>query len=413
LGRVRWRASLAGVVCLAVCALGGIWWRDQFFTAYLFSYLFVLGIALGSLAIVMLHHMVGGDWGRAVRPAAEAAAITLPLLLVLFLPILLGLKVLYPWANHHLVEADRILRHQAGYLNVGFVIARWLVCFAVWIGLAWAMWRISVRLERDPGPDYARGVRKLCAAGLVLLILTISLASFDWIMSREAHWFSTIIGLLTSVSFALSAVVFLVALLWILSRSRPMSDLLSPAILNDLGNLLMTLVILWAYMSFAQFLIIWMGNARGEATWYIRRGLGNEPNALRLVGLLLVVAHFFAPFLLLLMRDIKQRLDYLAAVALGLLVLRLIDMYWMAVPGTLARQWGLSLSWMDFLLPIGVGGIWLSAFITMLHRRPIVARATAHEMQLDAQPLPPPTTTTTAAGAAHGPHGGTHAPGTE
>src|SRR5207248_153491 len=197
--------------------------------------------------------------------------------------------------------------------------------------------------------------------------------AFDWIMCREAGWYSSIIGFITVVGQTATAMVFLISLLRTFAERGPLAEEISSERLNDLGNLFLTLVILWAYMSFAQLLIVWMGNTTVDTPWYVRRGLGQQPNSWKYVGLLLVVVHFFVPFFLLLLRWTKRQFVRLTQLAILVLFLRLIDVYWLAGPSSLAPiDAGMHLSWMDFLTPIGIGGIWLAVFSWLLEGLPML-----------------------------------------
>lgn len=366
LTRLRSRALIAGVVATALCALVALLSRasrEQFFTSYLWAFIFCLGFALGSLAIVMLHHLVGGHWGLAICGPAEAAALTLPIVAVLFIPIVWGAHYLYDWADAAKVAADPVLRHRSVYMNQNMFILRAAIYFIVWTLLAWML-----HLNFP-----ARIKRYISAWGLLVLVVTISLASIDWILSRETHFFSTIVGLLTAVSLTLTAISFLIAILAILSHAKSVAEALNPSLLNDLGNLLLTLVILWAYMSFAQFLIIWMGNISHDTTFYARRGLVPAArNSWRVLGFILIVFHFFLPFAFLLSRDIKRNLRSLTAMAMFVLVLRIVDVFWTVVPGSTRPTPGLTASWMDVLMPIGLFGIWFGMFVIVLRYVPLV-----------------------------------------
>jgi hypothetical protein len=385
---LRAPALIAGLIAMAICALGATTagGRDQFFNSYLFAYLFWLGVALGSMSLVFLHHLVGGAWGLAVRRPAEAAAMTLPLLLVMFVPLFFGVKYLYPWARPDLVAADRILEHQSAYLNLWGVVLRTVGFFAVWIILTFWIVQMGFKFDQTNDRLLARRMRKICAFGIVFYIASATLLGVDWIMAREAHWYSTVLGFMIVVGQALSALVFLIVILRILSRTEPMRDFVTPNILNDLGNLFLTLVILWAYMTFAQLLVTWMGNTTPETPWYVRRGLGREANAWKFVGLLLVALHFFCPFLLLLLRWTKRQFSRLVMLSLGMMLLRLIDVYWLAAPSSLRpMDFGMHISWMDILLPIGIGGIWLAAFCWLLEGLPLLPHMEAPDDEYDAE----------------------------
>jgi hypothetical protein len=372
LDRLQRHALVLGVIGLLIGGVGCFVNRAHFANAWLVAWFFWLGIALGGLAITMLHHLTGGDWGIAIRRECEAVAMTLPLLAVLFVPIAISTPSLFPWGNPGVVAGDRVLMHQSVYFNNVWLLIRAIIYFAVWCLLAWLLWSQSIRYQQTADFAIVHKMRKVSAFGLLVFTATVSLAAFDWIMSREAHFYSTIIGLMVAVGMTLSALVFVVSLLAVLDDESELLHFLTPPRLNDIGNLLLTLVILWAYLGFAQFLIIWMGNIKPETPWYIHRGLGAEPNGWRYVGLLLVVGQFFAPFLLLLFRNNKRHLPFLAALAMAMLVLRLIDVLWLVAPSGPPR--GARVTWMEIPLTLGIGGIWFYLFVGLLRRRPLLVR---------------------------------------
>ncbi len=372
---------LFGAAALGLLCIGLRTDREQFFQSYLWAWLFWLGVALGSMVLVMLRHLTGGEWGRIVQRPAEAAALTLPLLAIGFIPVMLGMHWLFPWTHAELVAADEVLSHKIRYLNATAFELRALVYFALWFVLAFFLRANSVRYDRSGDESTAAHMRTLSAAGLLIYIISITLASVDWIMSREPHWYSTILGLSIGVGQTASAMVFALILLFWLARLEPLKSYLQPSHLNDLGNLLLTLVILWAYLSFAQWLITWMGNIRGEIDWYTRRGLAARGSGWKWIGLGLVVVHFFIPFLILLSRAAKRRLAVLAWLSAVLLLMRLIDNFWLVGPSTMhtpsddAPLNALWISWMDLAAPIGIGGLWMAAFLWLLGRQPLLARA--------------------------------------
>jgi hypothetical protein len=190
-------------------------------------------------------------------------------------------------------------------------------------------------------------------------------------MSREAHFYSSIIGIRIAVGMALTGLCFVTMLLSVLDDESEVLHFLTPNRLNDIGNLMLTLVILWAYMSFAQFLIIWMGNIKTETPWYLHRGFDPRFAGWKWVGGLLLIAHFFLPFFLLLMRPVKRHLPYLAALAGFVLFMRLIDVNWIIAPSAPGGNHGRLVS---IPLVVGIGGIWFFVFVGMLRRRPLLAR---------------------------------------
>jgi hypothetical protein len=366
--RVRGLALVAGAVAIVLCLIGWVVNPAAAARAYLFAYLFVLGLALGSLAWVMMHHLVGGGWGRAIQRIAEAGALTLVLMAVLFLPIVLSARRLYPWANEDWVAKDAILRHKAPYLNFGFWMVRAVVYFAIWIALALLMARGSSTYDRTGSLTVAKRMRRLSAAGLVIYVLTMTFAGVDWIMSREAHYFSTVFGFIMVVGQSLSALLMLVIVLTLLVNREPLRSFVTRGHFNDLGNLMLTCVILWAYVAFAQFLISWTGNIQEEVKWYDPRMHGFYG----FLGALMIIFHFFVPFLLLLSKHLKRHPEMLARLAGALLAIRLIDLFWMVAPS--GRSVGVvNFLWLSIVAPIAIGGLWLGVFLFILGQRPLLA----------------------------------------
>lgn len=359
-------AFAAGAVGLAISLLGAFFDSVQFFQSYLVAYIFWLAIPLGSLAILMLHHLVGGAWGWVIRRLLEAATRTLPLIALLFVPLFFGLQVLYPWARPELVAGDPILQHKANYLNVPFFVVRAIFYLALWGGIAYFLNRWSRQQDDVAEISAGKRLRRLSGPGLLLYFLTMSFAAIDWIMSIDAHWFSTIYGALWIVNQGLTGFAFaIVGLCW-LENKKPLAGLVRQDHFHDLGNLLLAFVMLWAYMAFSQYLIIWSGNLAEEIPWYIARTTGRW----RWIPPVLIIFHFFLPFFLLLLRDVKRRSGALLWVALGVLAMRLIDTFWMIVPGFVAA--GQTLHWLDLALIVGIGGIWLGVFLWQLDKLPLL-----------------------------------------
>jgi len=360
LGKAQRSAFLIGAVALAACTIGAMASPAQFFQSYLVAYLFWVGIALGCLAIVMLHNLVGGGWGMVIRRLLESGTKTLPLMALLIVPLLFGLQHLYIWARPEVVAADELIRHKTPYLNVPFFLGRTAFYFAVWLLLSYLLNKWSVN-----GLP-ANKAKSLSGPGILIYGLTVTFASVDWVMSLEPHWFSTIYGAIFVVGQALATLAFLIVVLLLLSRRQPMADALKPSHFHDLGNLMLAFVMLWAYVAFSQYLIIWAGNLPEEIPWYVKRlrgGWGWFAGAL-------IALHFAIPFLLLLARVNKRRIATLGAIASGMIVMRLVDLYWIVTPAFHDRR--LHLHWMDLLAPVGVGGIWIAFFLWNLKKQPLL-----------------------------------------
>lgn len=364
--QLRRHVALVGGIALLVCLIGGVADPERFFRSYLFAYVFWAGIAIGSLAIIMLHHLSGGGWGMMIRRLLEAATRTLPVVAVLFLPLMLGMKPLYEWARPEVVETDKILQLKAPYLNVPFFLLRTLFYFSCWIGLAHLLNRWSRQQDETGDPALAGKMESMSGPGLVLFGATVTFASFDWVMSLEPHWFSTVFGLSFMVGQVLTAFPFAIAMTAYLSSRKPMSDAVTAGHFHDLGKLTLAFVMLWAYLSFSQFLIIWSGNLPEETPYYIKRLTGGW----QYFQLALILFHFALPFFLLLSRSRKRSGARLVKVAGLILVMRFVDLYLQIIPA--GHHAELHFSWMDLAAPIGIGGLWLSAFLRQLESRPVL-----------------------------------------
>ncbi len=362
----RTRALGVGIAGAVLCLIGLITNPFQFYRSYLWSYLLVLGLSLGPLAWLMLQYVTGGAWGVVIRRPCEAAARTIWLVALMFLPIVIGIRNLYPWSRAKDVAASAMLQHKQPYLNVQFFLIRAVVYFAGWWFLSWFFNRWSAVEDRDGGEVAHRKMAFLAGPGILFWGFTVTFMSIDWVLSLAPEWFSTIFGMLFIASQMLTSMAFLITLMVLLSFRRPMSEVLTPRHLHDLGKFLLALVMVWAYFSFSQFLIIWAGNLPEEIPWYLTRLNGGW----QYVALALVFGHFALPFALLLSRDLKRNFKLLAGIAIFILCIRCVDLYWIVAPDFRKASFGLS--WMDFTAPMGLIGIWLWYFLTQLEKRPLM-----------------------------------------
>ena len=360
------RLLAAGGLGLLVSLAGLFVNPTQFFQSYLMAYMWCLGITLGCLALAMVHQLSGGAWGVVIRRPIGAATRVLPVMTALFIPIALGMRHLYPWTDAALVAGDEALRHKRLYLNTPFFLVRAAVYFLAWNTISYFLNAWSLEQDRADDPRIARRMQFLSAGGLVAYGVTITFASFDWLMSLAPDWYSTIYGVLILGGQGLSALAFLIAVLVWLSRRPPLDRIVAASHFHDLGNLLLAFVMLWAYFSFSQYLIIWAGNLPQEITWYIHR----LQNSWRGVGAGLIAFHFSIPFALLLSRRIKQHGEALVKVAALMLLVRLVDLFWLIAPEF--HTSGISVSWLDVLLPLSMGAFWLGCFVHQLRGRALL-----------------------------------------
>lgn len=366
----RRRALVAALVGLALVALGFASQRDHFFQSYLLGFVYWLSLTLGCLLVLMIHHLAGGRWGFAIRRLLEAGTRTLPLMLLLGLPLLAGMHELYEWSDAQVVSGDAVLTKKLPYLNPSFFVIRFFLYFLLWGGLAYLLNRWSALQDTQTDTWPTRRMQVLSGPGIVLFVLLGTFASVDWLMSLEPHWFSTIFSAIYIIGQGLATWAFIAIVGVSLSRSEPLKALLTNERLRDIGTLMLGFVMLWAYTSFSQLLIIWAGNLPEEIGWYYTRLRGGWLT----LGCLLVAFHFAVPFLLLISSRLKSRLKILVSVATGLMLMRLLDLYWITAP---ALQHGEAHAsalphWLDFAMPLAIGGLWLFVFFGELKRRSLV-----------------------------------------
>ncbi len=367
IARYQQRAFIAGALFMLFLLIGFFVDHPQAYHSYLVGYLFWIGIALGSLALLMLQHLTGGAWGLVIRRVLEAATRTLPLMAVLFVPILLGAKWIYPWTHHEEMIKTPALEAKARlYLNLPYFAGRAVLYFAIWILLAYLLNKWSQEQDRTSDRRFTKRMRMISGPGLGVFVLTVTFASVDWAMSLNPEWFSTIYGLLFVAAWALSALAFVIAVMAFLTNREPMSRLVRPSHFQDLGKLMLAFVMLWAYFAFSQFLIVWSGNLPEEIQWYLPRLRGGWG----VIGLLVVIFHFAFPFMLLLSASLKRNARKLVVLAGLILVMRVIDLFWMIAPEFNDQRF--HVSWMDVVAPIAIGGLWLTVFLWRLAKQPLM-----------------------------------------
>ena len=358
-------AALIGAAGILISFVGAATSTDQFFRSWLLSYLFWFAIALGALPLVMLHHLVGGKWGFATRRILESVTRTLPMMTILFLPVVFGLHNLYEWSHEDVVAQDIILQHKSPYLNSTFFIVRAAGYFTLWLILGWLLNRWSAEQDTTRDPSIVKRFQHLSGPGLIIYALTITFAATDWVMSLEPHWFSTIYGMMFMVGQTLTTLAFVIAVLALVADTPPLSNYLKPEILNDLGNLLFAFIMLWAYLSFSQYIIIWSGNLPEEIPWYLRRSRGGW----QWIAVALALFHFAIPFFLLLVRRHKRRRQVISAIAGAVVVMRLVDLMWLVVP---ANEPAFHVHWLDLATLVGIGGLWIAGFSRQLRKRSLL-----------------------------------------
>jgi len=373
--RIYQRSLMVGVVFAIGSIILAIMKPDQFYRGYLLGFMCWLGVALGSMAILMIRHLTGGGWGMVIRRILGAAMRTLPLLAILFIPIIIGVAQhrIYPWAMPlDSVQDPYIKEHlekhgfiKDAYLNFSGFLIRAIIYFAIWNVLSFLLSMWSRQTDRPGAPDNTQKFKAVAGPGLILYGFTISFAAIDWVMSLDPSWISTIFGLIILIGEVLSAMCFAVVVERILFNYKPMSEMLKPEFVHDHGKWMLTFIMVWAYFSFSQWLIIWAGNLPNEITFYTKRlsfGWGK-------IGLFLVLFHFAVPFVILLSRPFKRNIRKLVWLAIWLILMRWLDLFWIIEPNF---SKGLAVTIADLVVPIAIGGIWLAYFFRNLNALPLL-----------------------------------------
>jgi hypothetical protein len=368
-GKRAWSIGFAGIIALAVTGFiargsgEGAWL--PLLHDYLIGFVFWAAVTLGCLGVLMIHHTTGGWWGYPLRRIFEASTRNVPLIALFFLvPLFTMTRIYAPWV--HPDTADSALMSKIWYLNVHGFIIRAVVYFAIWLIIETWLNRLSAREDSTGDPTISHSMEVVSAPGLVIGAATVTVAAVDWVMSLQPDWFSTIWGFLFIVIFLLAGYSFSVMTFRYLAENEPLSDALEPSRYLDVGNLMLVFTLLWAYLTFSQFLIIWAGNLKNEIPFFTVRAFG----AWGVIGGLLLLFHFFVPFFMLLQRSIKRRLPRLARVAMLQFVMTIVDLYWLIAPSYESRP---RFSDIGALFAVaGLGGIWVAAFLMNLKRMPLL-----------------------------------------
>ncbi|HVS66237.1 MAG TPA: hypothetical protein VMT85_22350 [Thermoanaerobaculia bacterium] len=355
-----------GVIAAAVSGLLAAGNARQFYYSWLVAFLFFLSVGLGSLFFVLIHHATKAGWGVVVRRLAEYTAACLPVLLLLFVPIYLGRAELYHWTDAQAVAHDHVLSNKAAYLNVGAFVVRALVYFALWSFLALLFLRLSRRQDATADEGLSRQMIRWSGPAILIFALTLTFASFDWIMSLEPHWYSTMFGVYFFAGSVVACFAFLCLLTVTLQQAGCLRDVLTLEHFHDLGKLLFAFTVFWAYIAFSQFFLIWYANLPEETAFFFQRTEGSWLAATRL----LVVGHFVVPFFFLMPRSIKRRRPLLLLGASWMLLMHWLDLYWLVMPNL--HPEGVRLSLLDLTCFLAVGGLFLAVLGALLRSGALV-----------------------------------------
>jgi hypothetical protein len=375
LNQIKLLALGVGGVATLVWLIGLYLDSEQALRSWLLGFVVWGGISFGSIGVLILQYLTGGAWGVVIRRCAEAAVRTLPLVVLLFVPIAVGVTRLYDWT--HLPADDHVIHARGWYMTVWGWTLRSVIYFVIFGVMAYLLVKWSSNQDASNDHEEAAGWlgRATAFSGptMVIFALTVTFAAVDWVMTLEPHWFSTIFGLLFVVGWALSCICFIVVVFAFLHDKVPMNHVIGRRHFHDLGKLMLALVMVWAYFNFSQYLIIYSGNIPEETVWFIKRSTGGWG----WMAWGLILFHFAVPFLILLQQGLKRRPVRLATVAIFILFMRFVDMFFLIGPSPRidahgGPQGAFIISWMDFVAPIAVGGLWIWYFLDQLGKRPLV-----------------------------------------
>lgn len=349
-------ALIIGVVTLIITAAGFFVDRQQFFFSYLVAFAFWATVTLGGLFFTLIHNTTHAMWSTVLRRIIETIMMTVPVMAILIIPVLFGIHDLYHWSHADVVATDALLQKKAAYLNIPFFVIRTVFYFAVWMVLSFYLYRISKQQDKSFDPEQKEKLRKRSAPSILIFALTLTFASFDWLMSLDPHWYSTIFGVYIFAGSFLSAIAFVVLVLISLHKRNILTDVITVEHYHDLGKFLFSFTVFWGYMAFSQYFLIWYANIPEETIWFAHRWEGSW----KYITLVLVFGHFVVPFLALMPRAAKRNLKFMRIISIWILLMHFFDLYWLVIP-TLHKH-GFHFSWMDLTAMIGIGGIFVWYF---------------------------------------------------
>lgn len=347
---------ITGILVAVLSTAGYFLDSKQFFMSYLVAWIFWVSIGLGALFFVMLNHLTGAVWSLVLRRINESVMIALPFMAILFIPLIFGLHDMYHWTHSEDVAKDAILSQKTGYLNIPFFLIRTAVYFILWFIVSFRLYKTSLAQDKNPTADQIKAMRRVSGPGMVIFALTTSFAGFDWLMSLDAHWYSTIFGVYFFSGGLLASLALLTLIGLFLRRKGILNETITIEHYHDMAKLMFAFTIFWGYMAFSQYFLIWYANIPEETIWYAHRWDGNW----KILSLTLVFGHFVIPFVGLMTRAAKRNLKWITLLTIWLLVMHWIDLYWIAMP-TSAHH-GFHLSWMDLTLFLGIGSVYLGIF---------------------------------------------------
>jgi len=359
-------ALILGIIGLVAAISGYFVDQKQFFFSYLTAYVFWMSLIWGAMFFSFLHHLTGADWSIVLRRILETVLMVLPVMAILIIPVLLGIHDLYHWSHTDVVAGDPVLLKKSVYLNPLFFSLRTALYFLIWFLLARTLYKTSLAQDQAFNPMQIARMKRVSAPGMILFALTITFASFDWLMSLEAHWYSTIFGVYIFGGSLLAILAFLVLFGLYLRRKNILVNTITVEHYHDIGKFLFAFIIFWGYIGFSQYFLIWYANIPEETVWYLARWHGSW----KIITMTIVFGHFVIPFVLLMPRAIKRNFRWLKIIAIWIAIMHWVDIYWVAMPSLHVE--GFLFSWMDAAAFIGIGGIFLWYFLHRFAINPLV-----------------------------------------
>ncbi len=360
-GGVNSLAIFTGFIGAAVCVFGCWKFHDQFFYAYLTSYIFWVTIGLGGLFFTLLHHLVDATWSVVLRRMTESVMVTLPIMLVFFIPVYLGMHELYHWSHIDVVAHDELLQHKSAWLNPKLFSIRTLIYFVIWFSFGHFLYKLSIKqdTEDDPEQKLKERMRQISGPGMLLFALTITFAAYDWLMSLDPHWYSTIFGVYIFAGSLLSILSFITLLVVLLRKNNVLNDTISIEHFHDLGKLIFAFTVFWAYIAFSQYFLIWYGNIPEETIWYLHRWEGGWNK----ISLFIVLGHFVIPFFVLLSREPKRNVTVMTIMSFWMLFIHWVDLYWIILPNFNHHfHFSLTELVLNIAAFLGIGGLFFAYF---------------------------------------------------
>lgn len=376
--RIQRIALIVGGVALLICLIFAFVSGTQFFQSYLYAFIFWVGLSLGSLIWLMIQHLTGGRWPVPTRRIFEAGAMTIPVMGILFIPLFFGLAALYPWARPGAAN-DPIIAAKLPYLTSWFFIIRQILYFAIWTTLAIVLNRASARLDAQDDPALRHRMEWISGPGVVIYVLTMTFAAIDWGMSLEPEFYSSMYAVIYMIGQGLNALAFVAIVLHLLRDREPLTNYATVSRFHDIGSLTFALIVFWTYTSFSQYLIVWSSNTTELAPWYYVRG----HNGWQYFAIVLIAFQFFMPFFILLSRKVKRNSRYLATVAGFIMFMRLVDIFWVIKPSF--HPEGVYIHPLDVIALLGMGGIWIAAFLWALGSKRLVPNNVPAVQQMQQQ----------------------------